>query len=716
MSKALTNVRKLNEPSVSVFEYMTAAQRADVRAGTLTLDVTAAIQACLDANSGKVIFLPAGRMKVTGTLIVSNPNTVLKGAGRITYSNAGAFRSEIVQFTKNIDTIVVKLPTAYTDNTQLQGTVIRDVTVSLDSSAYATATSGAGIRIVNGRNYLLDSFSVMDFPEGLTIEGGLFGRVSNFALTAFSGAYAGAHSAVLHLKDYVYGGGSIQQVFDVTFSNGNCNGGPVADGSVRIASADGAHFVNVNIGRGANNCAYFEFDRNGTYIASVSFLNTYFDPNAACNYCVEFRNDGYTSTIGEVNFGSGCEIGGALITGIYGRKLQLSGVQVNGAFFNSYATSAIDITANGAFQITNNTFWGKAGTAYHIVLGGGKSFLIANNMLAFHNTAAMLLSGAWERGSITANVNDTNVADISSTATFSDRLHIDGNISAFTGAVGSSWLGLNQATAKATPVDADMVGLYDSAASWIRKSLTLANLKAAIFSGWGALINTGTSKATPVDADALAIMDSAASNATKKLTWANVKATLKTYFDTLYQPLLATLTSWGAVTRASGFDTFAATPSSASLAALLTDELGSGNVPFTSVAAWTPVLTCATPGDLNVAYTTQTGYRVRIGNCVVAFFKIVTSTFTWTTASGNMRITGMGLTADANVASYYGNFGDFRGITKASFTQFAPIVSSGGAFIEMRGSGSGQVAVNLAASDFPTGGTVILGGFVVINV
>lgn len=49
-----------------------------------------------------------------------------------------------------------------------------------------------------------------------------------------------------------------------------------------------------------------------------------------------------------------------------------------------------------------------------------------------------------------------------------------------------------------------------------------------------AMIVAAASKATPVDADLLALVDSAASNVLKKLTWANVKATLKTYFDTLY--------------------------------------------------------------------------------------------------------------------------------------------------------------------------------------
>lgn len=46
--------------------------------------------------------------------------------------------------------------------------------------------------------------------------------------------------------------------------------------------------------------------------------------------------------------------------------------------------------------------------------------------------------------------------------------------------------------------------------------------------------HAATSKTTPVDADELPIADSAAAFVLKKLTWANLKATLKTYMDTLY--------------------------------------------------------------------------------------------------------------------------------------------------------------------------------------
>jgi hypothetical protein len=53
----------------------------------------------------------------------------------------------------------------------------------------------------------------------------------------------------------------------------------------------------------------------------------------------------------------------------------------------------------------------------------------------------------------------------------------------------------------------------------------------------GALINGAADKATPIDADYVGLMDSAAANILKKLSWANIKATLKTYFDSLYSLL-----------------------------------------------------------------------------------------------------------------------------------------------------------------------------------
>ena len=57
------------------------------------------------------------------------------------------------------------------------------------------------------------------------------------------------------------------------------------------------------------------------------------------------------------------------------------------------------------------------------------------------------------------------------------------------------------------------------------------------------------------------------------------------------QPLDSNLTSWAGVTRASGFDTFTATPSSANLASLVTDETGTGFVVFSDKPTFTNWLT-----------------------------------------------------------------------------------------------------------------------------
>jgi hypothetical protein len=102
---------------------------------------------------------------------------------------------------------------------------------------------------------------------------------------------------------------------------------------------------------------------------------------------------------------------------------------------------------------------------------------------------------------------------------------------------------IHAATGKTTPVDADELGIADSAASFALKKLTWANLKATLktyfdtlypaetASTLGATIN-GASAATPNNTDLVATVDT---SVVKKITWTNVKAFLKTYFDSLYQ-------------------------------------------------------------------------------------------------------------------------------------------------------------------------------------
>lgn len=99
-------------------------------------------------------------------------------------------------------------------------------------------------------------------------------------------------------------------------------------------------------------------------------------------------------------------------------------------------------------------------------------------------------------------------------------------------------------------------------------------------------IFAATAKATPVDADTVGITDSAASNGLKKVTWANIKATLKTYFDTLYQPLDATLTALaGLATGANKIPYSTGTDTFGQLDLSTSTSLGTSNTTLSSQGA-----------------------------------------------------------------------------------------------------------------------------------
>ena len=113
---------------------------------------------------------------------------------------------------------------------------------------------------------------------------------------------------------------------------------------------------------------------------------------------------------------------------------------------------------------------------------------------------------------------------------------------------------------------------------------------------------------------------------------------------------------------------------------------------------FTPVLTCASPGNLAVAYSSQLGWYQKIGNRVTVHVDVITSSFTHTTAAGGVFIDGHPFVVDA---VGYNAISEIQGVTKAGYTQFG-VLSSG----ILRGSGSGQPVASLQISDFPTGGSV----------
>lgn len=120
-----------------------------------------------------------------------------------------------------------------------------------------------------------------------------------------------------------------------------------------------------------------------------------------------------------------------------------------------------------------------------------------------------------------------------------------------------------------------------------------------------------------------------------------------------YQPLDSDLTSWAGVTRAAGFDTFAATPSSANLASLVTGETGSGALVFGTSPGFT---TAANPASNDGAAlgTTALGWS-DLHLATGAVINYANGNFTVTHASGQLTMSGTlilpaaGLTVGASV-------------------------------------------------------------------
>ena len=130
---------------------------------------------------------------------------------------------------------------------------------------------------------------------------------------------------------------------------------------------------------------------------------------------------------------------------------------------------------------------------------------------------------------------------------------------------------------------------------------------------------------------------------------------------------------------------------------------------------WTPALTFETAGDLSVVYAAERiGTYSKIGDLVIAQFSVQCTTFTHTTASGNLQMTGLPFASVRNTTDFSGvGLNSFQGITKANYTQIGATTLNGGSYIFFSICGSGQGALNVAAADMPSGTLKLLRGTVI---
>lgn len=163
------------------------------------------------------------------------------------------------------------------------------------------------------------------------------------------------------------------------------------------------------------------------------------------------------------------------------------------------------------------------------------------------------------------------------------------------------------------------------------------------------------------------------------------------------------LTLGTALTAANGGTGITALGTGVATALGIATNNASGGLATNINGTFTPTITCATPGDLSVAYTDQTGIYRRVGNLVYVTIKI-SFTPTYTTASGIISIAGLPVTAATTT-----NPGGFNCKSLSSFpwgagiSQISFATASASTSVFIYGSGSSTASKLFLITEFTSG-------------
>lgn len=252
--------------------------------------------------------------------------------------------------------------------------------------------------------------------------------------------------------------------------------------------------------------------------------------------------------------------------------------------------SAKEVTANAVFNAaspatlyamrlsaTSGLTWGYYGG--NVTLASGSMSQIANGTLTLTASATNYIVAAKSDGAVSVSTAATNwndtanywrlyavVAGASTVTSYTDYRQLgqltgapsfgsmiyQGSWNAATNsptlASGTGTKGYYYVVSTAGTTSIDGIAVWSAGDMIVFNGAAWEKIDASLSAQeMGNLINSATEKTTPAAADMLGLMDSAASNILKKFSWSNLKATLKTYFDTLYQPLASILTAIAAL-------------------------------------------------------------------------------------------------------------------------------------------------------------------------
>jgi len=376
--------------SVSLFKYFTSAQIADVLAGTLTLDVTAAIQAAHDAlpATGGDIYGPAGSYRLSGPIVITKPNVSFRCAGR-----------KVTRFFQ------------YTPASKVFNTANEYFTLSGCSIEYVTAGTAGGTAVYNNNFY---------------------GNYSRIYVKAAHVAYhfdTGANSHTLSncdAENYVNIGIWVKDAANVMYSSGFllCSNTSTLGmlGAVRLENkVEGCNFTDVQTYQGVYTLtAEAAVYGVGTRPAYNKFNSMYFDSaanSALINECVEteFNNCWFSNRPGSgaiIQNSSGIHFngGGAVNCAQHGMIIQNTATRVTFTGFSARGNGTttpntydgISVSAGTTdFLVTNSTLGGNTVMGFgtqrygiNVLAGASDRYVISQNLIGDNGTGGVLDNGA----------------------------------------------------------------------------------------------------------------------------------------------------------------------------------------------------------------------------------------------------------------------------------------------------------------------------------
>jgi hypothetical protein len=139
-----------------------------------------------------------------------------------------------------------------------------------------------------------------------------------------------------------------------------------------------------------------------------------------------------------------------------------------------------------------------------------------------------------------------------------------------------------------------------------------------------------------------------------------------------------------------------------------TVSAGANDLDWYEEGSWTPVLTFATPGDLSIpGYSRQVGRYERIGRTVKCrMYLFLSGNMTYTTASGNLRVTGLPFATENTATVTNGNaVASAQGISGAGQTMLGTSLAPNVSYLEFALSNIATGALTTATTTHAPSGT-----------